>query len=118
VASAVGRFSAFGHRRRAEASANIHGNRRSGGFVRAGEESRSISDPQEGLPLAKVVFDAHALGKSKLATTHRSICLPSLPAPSPRDRLARIVLECRNMKILTGALLVSDAVILGYDCYR
>ena len=30
--------------------------------MRAGEESRSISDPQEGLPLAKIAREAHAFG--------------------------------------------------------
>jgi hypothetical protein len=61
VASAAGRFSAFGIDGVPGTSANIHGNRRTGGLCARGKP-RSISDPQEALPLAKLTLKAHALG--------------------------------------------------------
>jgi hypothetical protein len=45
-------------------------------------KSCSISDPQQILPLAKVAFEAHALGDLEACDDTRSICLPDFPAVS------------------------------------
>ena len=50
----------------------------------------SIADPQEALPLVILALEAHALGNTEVAMTHRSICLPDLPAVSQVRRYSRL----------------------------